>query len=672
MRPVSKFPLFFSLTAIFAIGFLLRAFFFLVSIEHLPTTSDEALSLLMARAIREGARPLLFWGTPYQFPFESYLIAPFVELLGHRAFAARIVLAVLGSLSTIGFYILLRKTYKAPPLLASLLVIFPSAYLLTLQAAYFIPQYTATATWAWVLPLMAAPVLSTEKRHPLFCIGSGLLAGFALSNHLLSLPLVAAVAVAICLGNSAKSLVKRSLLFLPSLLIGLIPYIAVYPTVKEAALTVHGSYPLLEGVKRFFQSAMNENLQVVIGPELSLFPDYAHAGGLFTQASPLILGLFWLTLILATLIRLRVMLNRWSWPSLKLQDIFVLTTWLALFAFALSKRGIAGEYRYLLPVAWCFPFLVATVLMRLSGKIQLVANSVATVLLLINVFNSFYIIHNWRKPILAEHQDLRHIGKLKRYLNKRGIQHCFASFWHVNRITFETNRRITCSQPFNDRFPGWPLPYLDTVEKADRVAYVLNNSHFARVSARRFEGMLARHNLTATTKQLHGYKAYHDFRYKDVESSVKTAAPSPLTSEPTDQLIDGERTPVDTENIATFAFRFEKPVRLHRLRLFWDLKAGENYSSFSIELFKGDRNVHTSEKLIPREDTLYMRGNFPIFHKDNRQDIVFMPQQVDTVNILVHKTAKQFPLNEVEFYKDSVNTAELATERDLETRADQP
>ena len=65
------------LVILVAIG--LRIAFTWTSLELLPATSDEASSVLLAKDIASGERPLLFSGQPYQFPLESYLMAPFID-----------------------------------------------------------------------------------------------------------------------------------------------------------------------------------------------------------------------------------------------------------------------------------------------------------------------------------------------------------------------------------------------------------------------------------------------------------------------------------------------------------------------------------------------------------------------------------------------------------------
>ena len=54
-------PVWVFLLALFFLGAYLRYEFFRISVSHLPTNTDEAISMLMAQAISKGERPLLFF-----------------------------------------------------------------------------------------------------------------------------------------------------------------------------------------------------------------------------------------------------------------------------------------------------------------------------------------------------------------------------------------------------------------------------------------------------------------------------------------------------------------------------------------------------------------------------------------------------------------------------------
>src|SRR5262249_46097913 len=52
-------------------------------------------------------------------------------------------------------------------------------------------------------------------------------------------------------------------------------------------------------------------------------------------------------------------------------------------------------------------------------------------------------------------------------------RHAYASYGPAYRLTFDSGERIIASQPWNERFLHYPLPYLDEVGFAKDVAWVL-------------------------------------------------------------------------------------------------------------------------------------------------------------------------------------------------------
>lgn len=646
---------------------VLRLYFFYISITHIPVSTDEALEFLIAKAILNGSKPLLFWGTPYQFPIESYLLAPWIPYLPVNATGARLLLALLASLAPFAFIVLIKKIFRSHVHIVYLLILFPSAYIVTLQSAYFIPQYTFTGLIAWLLPLTALPAIR-NPRKVFFVALSGLLAGLALSAHLLSLPLVAAISATLCIGHNVKSAIRNSFLFIALLAVGLLPYLTVYPEVKEAANAVHGSYSLAEGILRFFEPAISDNLKVLIGPEYSVFPDLSHIPGLFSFLSMPYIFIFWAVLIYGTSHRLSTLLpvikNR-SWPVLDLEDTMLAATWLALLAFALSTRGESGEYRYLLPVAWCFPFIVATTLTRIRGRLASLLQAAIGLLIGINIFNYIQVISTWQQPAyFSKEQDLPDLSRIIRYLDKKNIHHCFASFWHTNRITFETNEKIICSPPFNDRFAEWPLPFRETVENSSRAAYVLSNSKYSRFPIHAFERMLNYHKLTATTKKLGSFKIYHDFTYQGVAQSIKLAASDfkILTSDTRaaksiGSIVDADRNttwkpPKNRSETVYIEFTLPETLRMHRVRLYFTATTRHPDPLYTVELLTNTVWKPIQTDIRPGADLLFMRGSFPIFLSDHRQDITFAPQQVKAIRLAIHPGIKaQWEIAEVELYQ---------------------
>ena len=58
-------------------------------------------------------------------------------------------------------------------------------------------------------------------------------------------------------------------------------------------------------------------------------------------------------------------------------------------------------------------------------------------------------------------------------LEARGIRRAYASYGPAYRLTFESGERLIVSQPWNERFRHYRLPYLDEVRFAKNVGWVL-------------------------------------------------------------------------------------------------------------------------------------------------------------------------------------------------------
>jgi hypothetical protein len=442
------------LLAVFAVVERLR--FLMISGKHLPVTGDEALAKLMAGAIAAGERPLLFWGTPYQFPLESYLLSPVIDLLPATALGARMVFAFLAALSVAGFLWLARLVFPAGsrwPVL--LLVICPSTYVLTLQSAYFIPQHTLTMMFAFLLPLGVVMAVRSQKLSLVWTGVTGLVAGIALSTHFLSLPIVAATSMVLFVAGSFRKGIYRGLVFFPAFVIGLLPYLFTYKAAAQTATEVTGKHSLIEAVKRLFSPVLWDNLTPLLGFDVVFFPEPVrfHWGGFFpTLVTPLLCG-FWLLLGYATFLSARrFLVKAFSERKLQLsvQDLFVGAVWASLLAFCFSTRGEAQQYRYLLPAAWAFPFLVGFVYTVSGTRVRAVLGCAVVCLAALNVAHTYKAIGIWQIPgHAAQKADLHGIKRVVRYMNKQKIDTCYATFWTAYRMTHKTKKHITCDQPFN-------------------------------------------------------------------------------------------------------------------------------------------------------------------------------------------------------------------------------
>jgi hypothetical protein len=80
------------------------------------------------------------------------------------------------------------------------------------------------------------------------------------------------------------------------------------------------------------------------------------------------------------------------------------------------------------------------------------------------------LLAEWRKPETVLAPDCRPALTL---LEERGLTRAWASYNTAYCLTYTSGERVIASQPWNERFPGTPLPYLDELRFSTRSAWVL-------------------------------------------------------------------------------------------------------------------------------------------------------------------------------------------------------
>lgn len=561
-----------TLMPILLLGLILRALFFWVGAQHIPPSSDEALTILIAQAIRGGEMPLLFWGAPYQFPLESYLIAPFTSFLPPNAIGARTILLLIGGAGWILFVMGALRAFRSrrAQLMTILLVSLPSPYVLTLTSGYFIPEYTVSYGLCAVLLLLFLKSSERAEKSSLerqffeeTVVCSGFLSGLALSTHLILLPFMLPYSFAMIVRESLQTTLHRAIQYTLPFILGFLPYILTYQSAHAFATEVTGSASLSEILKRLTSGILPQALGPVLGTTVSPFPDLIVARGYLSGFSLGILLFFTAFLLGGVFIRTRSHLysfaqRRFCQP--KLSDIAMGTIIINIAAFLLSSRSDSSSFRYLLPIGWVFPFLIGTGLeavsrqgpSELTPRIASFLNSillgVSSFLLLTYCLHSSQILQGWRSEDFANKRELFKVQPVIRFLTNRDIHHCYSTFWFVNRFTFESDGALECSPPFNDRFFGWPLPYKERVKlQNDNMAYVLTESQYSRLKASKFRAMLEKAEIRAKERVIGDFVVFKDFSrdYKERRSRLN----------------------IRKENDGILKLTFSKPTNVHSLRL---------------------------------------------------------------------------------------------------------
>lgn len=491
----------------------LRLAFFAISTTNVPPSSDEALSPLQAKHILAGHMPLLVMANPYQFPVESYLYAAFVKFLPHNAFGARLIPFLEG---VAAFLLLLfflphmggwRSVWGA-----ALLLVLPSAYVLMLLAGYALPQHNSVVLLAALGLCMA--VWQRHARHCFWLAGGvGLICGLGFSNHALVGTLFFMVGVFVCVNSDWRAARGAAPAFIIGALIGLLPYFAALWLMPGAYAPVSATLPWRQALQKLISPVFRNVFAGVMGITPCYFPDTRET----LSAPPVLRELFiwsWAAILMvATLWRIGAVVldvRRRKWLVLHPVDICIGTTWLCAFAFAASGRSHSHTYRYLLPAAWCLPFVFGWLCASVSKPLRCALLILAVAFAGYNAMASALLMREWARPDFAEkHANIFDLKPVFDVLSANKIKYCYASYWSAYRLNYESGGKIVCSQPYNERFPGWELPYRDKVDQAVNVAYVLAPRH--TFPSDRFEAHLLEMRVDCRRQHAGYYTIYSDF-----------------------------------------------------------------------------------------------------------------------------------------------------------------
>jgi hypothetical protein len=164
------------------------------------------------------------------------------------------------------------------------------------------------------------------------------------------------------------------------------------------------------------------------------------------------------------------------------------TVALTLAAYPFPIRSDAHTVRFLTPALVPLAVLVALGAVRLAGPAR--APLLVLPLCALHLWTGARLLSAWHAagpaglaPDCAPIRDL---------LLQRGLTRAYASYHTAYCVTYTSGEAVLASPPWNERFYGYPLPYLDEVRFATRVAWVLApGADFDLPSPRTFESKLA-------------------------------------------------------------------------------------------------------------------------------------------------------------------------------------
>ena len=487
---------------VMGLALALRLYMMVAGTQRIPVSSDEAITILQAKEIIGGDPSLFVWAQPYQFPMETYMVAPIVNLLPRNAFGARFHSFVIGFLS---MAVVLGIFWRIAPLERSwigiVLALFPSAYMLMIQFGYPVPHYTPIFLfWGIAILLIAYRPDTIELKALALTMVAGLMCGLAFTNNLVSVALVVPLAVVACWGRGVRDTAIKIPVFSVGAFVGLLPYLLGPYRCAGGIGSVEATCGWRMAMSRIWKPALSQTIPRALGADPGLYPDSRHTLLQPDWVMMVVTVFFIVVLLVATgccLWRVVKVIASKKWPRLWVGEVVVGACWISLVMFLLSSRASARSYRYVAPIIWCFPFVVYYAGDCLPRRLKGLFSVLVIVMVCFNVVTSACLISRWNEHDYAARvvgaPDLK---PTLDFLEEKGIEHCVASHWAAYRIGFLSDEKIICSQPYNERFVGWPIPYKSEVDAATNVAFVLTRRiRFMKPS--RFERHLRTMEVTA-------------------------------------------------------------------------------------------------------------------------------------------------------------------------------
>ena len=463
------------LLAVVAFAALVRGPFWLEALRT-PLDGDEAVTGVMALHPGVGTT---FWGTAYGSPLEAWLMSPVVAALGPTALPLRLSYFVLGLALVPLAWGLGGALHPRAALPAALLMACPSAYMLLFASLppTVYPTSALLSGLALLLALRAGERLRRgEPAHGLLAAW-GAVAGLALWLQLSAASVVAA---------SAAFLAWRARRRPLAALAGLLPLVLA-------------SAPLWFGPLRDPRAA--EMVGLASGGSA-----LQHAGRVLPRLHRPVAGLLGTHVPLIADDPEHVVETPWP-VAFALLAGYALVLWaavrrarrvpgaalllgavgLAILVFPFPARSGPETIRYLTPVY--LPLVALAGLGASAAANDRRALGVALALAALHLVGATGLLAAWRDtPRDAPPFSLPDLGPAQRLLEQRGIRHAYASYVPAWRLSYATRGAILVSQPWNERFPGYPLPYLDELRFAKDVAWVLTPGTPSRLPApERFE-----------------------------------------------------------------------------------------------------------------------------------------------------------------------------------------
>lgn len=466
------------IAAILVVAVAFRLALFIFALKHLPPSSDEAWPALMAWHILQGEFPVVYWGQSYMGTQESFIAAPLIRLFGFNIVTARLYPLAFSLLFCWVSYLLARKLYGPTVGLVTLaLLAIPAPYLAMCGALIPPDNCLAVATLGSLALLILADLVfgPPEKRQWWKFILLGLVLGYTFWLHLLVLSYIGVALLFLFLKDKLLLLRGNFWIGVFAFCVGSLPLLWYNATHDFATFTDVGRTVDWNRSWELVRELFGITLHFLIGLKVMLYGDNQHflclPGWLTFLLAAIWIGALGLALVprLKSLLRLALL-------SLKEADgtgVLLALVLATAFMFCRSARAGWDNVRYITPMLSALPILLACGLTRVRAWSRPVFLSLLALVIGVQLWGNVLLVRAWSDPrLVGEDLELPDTGRLFAFLEEHGIRHAYAHYWLSYRMTFESQERFICAEPYNERFPGREVKFIDQVRAATNAAYI--------------------------------------------------------------------------------------------------------------------------------------------------------------------------------------------------------
>lgn len=429
----------------------------------LPVSNDDAILLLMGRAILSGEFATILWNQPYNGALDAYLLAPLLALLSHHAAYRLYQLACAALLVALAGLLARALAGRSAGWAAALLAAWGTPYMALMTATGPPPNFLMPLCTG--LPLLAGlAALQGRALGRRALLGVGVVCGLAVWNSSLAVPAFAGMAAGLAVAGLRPRPSSALVLALGASL-GASPLLvaraigaagAKVTTAASAVTAIRPRWLLWQGALDLAHASRG-----IVGLDVPLVVD-----GKERESLPLALVLLLASgLLLALLAGIR---SRRALP---------LVTWILALAgaFWLSRRTGPDELRYLYGVNAPLAALAGAGIARAWQWRRPAAVVLGLALLVPWAWGDRLLAGRWRDPAHAARVwEVPALEAPLDALRASGTRSAYASLQFAGRITLETAGEVVASQAWNERIPGDPLRFRDEVDLDPAPAWVLS------------------------------------------------------------------------------------------------------------------------------------------------------------------------------------------------------